>query len=261
MRQYELNAGSSTLKIKEGDDSQILFLKNVSPTATIKSEIVIEVQDNIKLFPKLDLLFLLELQNKIESLVSGRKIKQYFIDKGLFSIGKDGTRLPPESQNGFLKEVAIDLMYNGELSIGANEYILNEFSGLLSNEDGDMTAFSFEGVRKSQFPCIVKSHTFNADRSEQKVDLAVADFIVFDADKIPSKIEMRINGEKVVRTPETLQYLQNDTFGVVGFKGSTPVFGGTRAVVLDVRGVSNLDLEDESEPRKDIKYFSVKTPF
>ncbi|MDB0615793.1 hypothetical protein PL372_09615 [Tenacibaculum dicentrarchi] len=253
MKQYQLSAGSSTLRIKEGDDSQILFLKNVSPTATIKTEIVSEVQDNIKLFPKLDILFLLEMQNKIESLISGRKIKQYLINSYSLPNSKSKVLL--------ISEVAIDLMYGGELSIAPNEYVINDFTGLVTVADVPMTSFSFEGVRKSQFPCVVKSHTFNADRSEQKVDLSSADFIVFDSDFIPSKIEMRVNGEKVVRTPETLTYLQNDAFGVVGFLGVKPVFGGSRAVVLDVRGVSNLEFEDDRDPRVDIKYYSVKTPY
>ncbi|MCD8454576.1 hypothetical protein LNJ08_09225 [Tenacibaculum finnmarkense genomovar ulcerans] len=254
MKLYPLKVGSSTVKIKEGDDPQILFLKNVSASATLKTEIVSEIKDNVKVFPKLDLLFLLELQNKVEALRSGRKIKQYLIQSASLLDSSDSSKVD------MISEVAIDLMYGGELSIGANEYVLNEIGGLQDLKSEGMSAFSFEGVRKSQFPCVVKSHTFNAERSEQRVDLSVADFIVFDSLKIPSKIEMRINGEKVVRTPETLKILQNDAFGVVGFNEAVPVFGGSRAVVLDVRGVSSLEFEDDSEPREDIKYYSVKTP-
>ena len=158
-----------------------------------------------------------------------------------------------------IKESKIDLAHGGEITLGQNDKIEMVLSDLGGLQNSNM--YTFEGRKASPFVYEIKERTFRSDQPELKLDLSTTDFLVLDSSTLPSEIEFRVGTQKIVSTPETLLIDQKDKFNTIGYDESQkPIFGTYKAVVLDVRNCSEVTMEDESNPRKDIKYHTVKIP-
>lgn len=254
MRKTDLTGlTQKTLTIEKSDDPQLLVLQNVSVNAKLKTELIRQegTSGDQRLFNTMNVLQLLEAQNKIESFLSGRKVKQIVIKEG------EDTDLNPIT---VIDTAAIDLGYGGELMLNQNDVVNNYITNLGKVEGSSVLSFGGQDV--SSFPYMVKEQTYKATEIQKQINLTETDFLVFDKDSLPTEIDFRINGQKQKRTSEALLLDQKDYFGFVGVDESgSLIYGTAKAVVLDVRGMSDVYLEDNSEPRTDIKYYSVKTPY
>lgn len=254
MRKTEINGlTQKTLTIEKSDDPQLLVLENISTSAKLKTELIRQegTSGDVRLFNSMNVLQILEGQNKIQSFLTGKSIKQF----QLKTVPNDDA-----GNNTVIDEAVIDLAYNGEIMLNQNDTVNNYLTNL--GKTTTSSIFSFGGQSVSPFPYVMKEQTYKATETQKEINLKETDFLVFDKDNLPSEIDFRINGQKQKRTTETLLIDQKDMFNIVGFdENDKPIFGTAKAVVLDVRGMSNVYLEDNSEPRVDIKYYSVQTPF
>lgn len=253
MRKTEINgATQKTLVIEKTDDPELLVLENVSTSAKLKTELIRqEGGSDQRLFNTMNVLLILEGQNKIQAFLNGGAPKQF----QLKTVPNDDA-----GTSTVIDTAAIDLAYNGEIMLNQNDTITNYLTNL-----GKVTTssiFTFGSKRVSPFPYIMKEQTYKATEIQKEINLLETDFLVFDKDSLPTEIDMRINGQKIKRTSEALLIDQKDRFNIVGVdENGNSIFGTAKAVVLDVREAQNVYLEDNSEPRTDIKYYSVKVPF
>ncbi|WGH76133.1 hypothetical protein P8625_02905 [Tenacibaculum tangerinum] len=251
MRKELLNGlTQKTHKIEDTDQTQFLVLQNVSTAAKIKTEIKREKGRDERLFNTMNVAFLNEAQIKVQSLLTSHAPKQF----QLATVANDdaGTTV-------VVKEAVIDLAYGGELLQNQNDVIENYLTTL--GKVTDSSLFIFEAGKVTPHPYVVKEQTYKSTEIDKKVDLTQTDFLIFDATALPSEIDIRVNGEKINRTAESLLIDQKDRFGVIAFdENDKPIFGTYKSVVLDVRMAQEVRLEDNADPRIDIKYYSIKTP-
>ncbi|RLK02364.1 hypothetical protein [Tenacibaculum discolor] len=245
-------ATQKTLEILKTDDPQLLVLENVSVNAKLKTELIRqEGGSDQRLFNTMNVLLTLEGQNKIQAFLNKQAIKQFQLKT--VPNGDAGT-------NVVIDTAAIDLAYGGEIMLNQNDSVNNYLTNL--EKTSTSSIYSFGGQNVSPFPYIMKEQTFKATETQKEINLIETDFLVFDKDNLPTDIDFRINGQKQKRTSETLLIDQKDIFNIVGFdENDKPIFGTAKAVVLDVRGMQSVYLEQNTDPRSDIKYYSVKTPF
>ncbi|WP_237275566.1 hypothetical protein [Tenacibaculum ovolyticum] len=251
MKKTDLS-GLKSLKhqVKVGNEPQLVFLKNVSPDATIKVEISRQDYDDQKLFNPLPVGLLLEAQNKIETSVNGRAIKIFSIKEA--SVG--------EATVNVIEQAAIDVAYGGEIALSQNDTVDISLSALSSVPDSSLSIFG--GLNDSPFPYVISEKTYNADRSEEEVSLMDGQFVIFPIDSIPSEIEIKRGKKKQILDAETLKSKSIDDHGVIGYdKNDEPIYGFLNCIVLDIRHFDSVTFEDESEPRKDMRYYMVNTPF
>ncbi|WP_047788776.1 hypothetical protein [Tenacibaculum mesophilum] len=241
-----------TLEILKSDDPQLLVLENVSVDAKLKTELIRqEGGSDQRLFNAMNVLQILEGQNKIQAFLTGKSVKQFQLKT--VANADAGT-------NVVIDEAVVDLAYNGEILLNQNDSVNNYLTNL--GKTSSSAIYSFGGQDVSPYAYIMKEQTYKATEVQKEINLSETDFLVFDKNNLPSEIDFRINGQKQKRTSEALLIDQKDMFNVVGFdENDKPIFGTAKAVVLDVRGMSNVYLEDNSEPRVDIKFYSVKTPY
>lgn len=252
MRDVILNGKTQiTHETVKGDDPQFLVFNNVSVDARLKVEVKKEIGSDKKLFNTINIPYLLEMQNKIEHYSTGRQLREIHLVTAM-----DDTNAPVIA----VKTAKIDLAYGGEISLGQNDKVITLATDL--KKIADSTLFTFEGTSVSNQVYEVKERTFKKDELQKKIDLATTDFLVFDVNSIPSKVEFRVNAQKITRTAESLLLDQEDTFNTVGYDHQgTPIYGTYKSVVIDVRACEEVLLEDETDPRADIKYHTVKTPY
>ncbi|WP_422091311.1 hypothetical protein [Tenacibaculum ovolyticum] len=251
MKKTDLS-GQKSLKhqVKRGEEPQLVLLKNVSPDATIKVEISRERGDDQKLFNHLPVGVLLEAQNKIEALTTGRAMK-------IFSIKEASAG---EATVNVIEQAVIDVAYGGEIALAQNDTVDISLSVLSSVQDSSLSIFG--GLNDSPFPYMISEKTYNADRNEEEVSFSDGQFVILPIDSIPTEIEIKRGKKKQILDAESLKHKAIDDHGVIGFdKNEEPIYGYSNCIVLDIRNLDSVTFEDESEPRKDIKYYMVNTPF
>ncbi|WP_028889067.1 hypothetical protein [Tenacibaculum ovolyticum] len=252
MKKTDLS-GLKSLKhqVKIGNEPQLVLLKNVSPDALLKVEISRQDVDDQKLFNPLSVGMVLEAQNKIEALTTGRAIK-------IFSV-KEGSNAANQPVD-VIEQAVIDVAYGGEIALAQNDTVDIGLSSLSSIQDSSMLIFG--GLNDSPFPYVISEKTYNADRNEEEVSFVDGQFIIIPIDSIPTEIEIKRNGKKQILDAESLKHKAIDDHGVIGYdKTEDPIYGFLKCIVLDVRNLDSVTFEDESEPRKDIKYYMVNTPY
>lgn len=251
MREESLNGlTTKTHQVKKGADPQFCVLTNVSKSAKLKVEVTKEIGDDEKLFKSINIPFLLEAQNKIERATKGGILKQFELATVKDTLNADIV---------VVKEAKIDFAHGGEISLGQNDTVDIYATNLGKVASSKM--FTFEGTGVSQNVYEIKERTFKSDEPQQKVDLATTHFLVLDVDKMPSEIEFRVNAQKITRTKEALLIDQKDKYNTIGYdQNQKAIFGYYKAIVIDVRACSEVIMEDETDPRTDIKYYTVKTP-
>ncbi len=241
---------TKTYQVKKGDDPRYMVLQNVSVNSKVKAEIKRETDPDQKLFNTTKVITLLEGQNKIEHIVTKAILKQFEL-----ATVKDTT----DVDKVVIKEAKLDLAYGGEITLGQNDTIDIKAENL--EKIADSSLYTFEGVKVAGIPYIVKEQTYKADQVQKEIDLLNVDFLMFHIDALPTKVELRVKGQKVTRTSEALLIDQKDVFNTIGYdENGKAIFGTYKTVVLDVRGAESVYLEDEREPRIDIKYHTVKLP-
>lgn len=251
MKKVELNGKDKLVhQITKTNAAQSVMFKHIGLGATMKVEVIRDVDSDEKLYNAINIAMLNEAQDKIEHLISGRRLKQF----NIINVNKNGTAVP------VIEQAKIDLAYGGEIVLLQNETVDITLSSLNALPDSSM--FTFEGFGVSQGLYEVKEKTFKTDETQETVDLENTQFLVFDPNNLPTEIDFRVNGQKVTRTAEALKLEQIDRYQVVGYGvDGDAVFGYSKALVLDVRGFESVYLENEGDNRQDIKYYQIVTPY
>lgn len=251
MKKVELNGKDKIVhQITKANASQSVMFKHIGLGATIKAEVIRDVDSDEKLYNAMNIAMLNEAQDKIEHLITGRSLKQF----KLVNVDINGSPVP------VIEQAKIDLAYGGEIALLQNETVDITLSSL--GELPQSSMFTFEGFGVSKGLYDVKDKTFKTDETQEAVDLANTQFLVFNPDNLPTEIDFRVNGQKVTRTSEALKLEQIDKYQVVGYDvDGNAVFGYSKALVLDVRGFESVYLENEGINRQDIKYYQISTPY
>jgi hypothetical protein len=245
MKSYSLQTGVNVIEIEDVDSPQFLFFTDVHKDTTIKAEIQSLSSDNKKLMPVMLLATVHEAQQKIEQLVRGSSI------------------VPLVKTVGPYDMMVVQLALGGEVSLGLNEKVVVT----IETGNSDIKMFVKGGETTTQTYYSFTQRNYEGKFEEQRLDVSTSDFLIFenDTDKIPEEIS-RFYANQIKRDSANDVLLeQRGLFGIVGYETTADTDGGenvsllqgsSKAVVVDVRGLTTLLLKDERE--EDYKFYSVK---
>lgn len=238
---------SKTHSIESGQDPSKLVFSDVNPEAKLKVELSRENEMTVKVFPDLKVGFLLEAQKKIEALSHTGVTAMPFSAKS-YQLKESSTGA------SIIKTAIIDLGVNGEIGLGSNDQIKISLSNLAKVDTTSVDIIG--GSREAEMLYSFRENIWRASNDEKKVELDKVDYLVFAPNQLPEFIDLLSNQQKVELSESTLLAFQDDLFGMIASDGSELHFGTKYAVVLDVRGVSQVYLKKASKA-SDIKFYSV----
>ncbi len=244
---------SKTHSIESGNDPSKLVCSNISPDAKIKVELSRENEMTVKIFPDLKVGFILEAQKKIEALSNIGVTQMPFSAKSYQLLQSSVAGSDTDIQT--IKTAIIDLGVNGEIKLGANDQVKLTLSNLSKVESSKIDVIG--GRKNSDLLYSFRENTWRASSDEKKVELQNVDYLVFNPSQLPDTIDLLADQQKQELSKSTLLAFQDDIFGLIALEGTTAHYGAKYAVVLDVRGVSQVYLKKSSLTSTDVKFYSV----
>ncbi|OSY89314.1 hypothetical protein WH52_01355 [Tenacibaculum holothuriorum] len=257
MEKISLNGESQlTHQIEKHHQAGAIVVLNASVDAKVKVELNPAEDSTRKTIPKIGLVLAVEAQNKIDALLS---MAGTSMPKKQFFLGTANDTSDPAVAKTVIKQATLDIAWGGELALAEKDTVDVTLSDL--EKIADSSVLTLESRKTSVAPYVIQEHVFEGKHSTLKVSLANKDVLFFDKAKLPNKITLIENGQRVDYSAERLLLEQIDTFGCIGYdENGKPIEGTYKAVVLPVSKATEVTFEDETDNRGDYRYYSIELP-